>query len=76
MAVAALPTELVARAAADRADAVARRDAIRRIRRDMEKRKRQARATGNSELLTELDAFARRFEAAMRPSGSLDRFGS
>lgn len=74
--VAPLPPELAARAAADRAEILARREAILRIRRDIQQRKRAAEDARNDGLLEQLDAFARRFEDALRRPGSLDRFSS
>jgi hypothetical protein len=76
MPVAPLPPELAERAARDRAEAESRRAEIRRIRREIEERKRAAKKAGNQELLEKLDDFSRRFERAARPPGGLDRFAS
>jgi hypothetical protein len=65
---------LAAEAAVDREAVEARRAEIRRIVREIEDRKRQARREGDEEQLRQLDAFARKFQNAIRPAGSLDSY--
>ena len=74
--VAPLPPEIAERAARDRAEAELRTVEIRRIRREIEQRKRAARAAGNHKLLEKLNEFGRQFERDARRPGSLDRFAS
>ena len=72
--VASLPTALAAAAAADRAEVEAKRAETRRVLLQIEERKRAARRDGDEMRLMQLSDLSRRFEAAMRRTGSLDRY--
>jgi hypothetical protein len=67
-----LPTALAA--AADRAAVEAERAETRRVLLQIEERKRAARRDGDERRLMQLSDLSRRFEAAMRRTGSLDRY--
>lgn len=71
---ASLPAALAAAAVADRADAEAERAATRRVLRAIEKQKRAAGKAGDQDRVDKLNQFSRRFQAAARQPGTLDRF--
>jgi hypothetical protein len=72
--VAPLAPILAAAAAADRTEADAERAEIRRVRREIENQKREARKAGDQDLVAKLNELSRRFDAAARRPGTLDRF--
>lgn len=69
-----MPPELAETARADRTLIEAQRAEIRKTQQEIERRKRAARKAGDQELLTQLDAFSRRFAQSVRRPGSLDRY--